>query len=511
MGNTQRFMKLFSGSQEAYLMNNGSRIWTKQSPPIEDVYIGHLKGEFRIGIMPIKSNGRCNFGAIDIDTTVDFIDICSKVKAKKLPLLCCRSKSGGAHLYTFIGGEGEKASSLKAKLSKWAVELGFTKHETYPKQDEVFGGQGNGIHIPYQNCQGAGTQVFAFSENGTPLEFEDFLNLAEQMKQSTNKFIDLNLPPSCIRGYLIDGETIEKGTQHNVLLQIMAFLNKKYLTISKEEFYIKVKEISDVACDPTPKEKDLKRLSNSYFTAKYHYSCNNCSTISDRCDRAECEQLKYGVNNKQIFVDDYIEKAPKTSKKEIKNAKIEAEIKNRITNLHKVNTSPLTYTLSVDGIKIHISSSELLSLAKFEEYLMANVGITLPYCTPQIWKNVLNSLFQNIEAEAPNLNYSEKEEFRHTLEEYLNEVPTVNDREEGLKKQSAFVIDDLETGFFLNKFRIWAIKNRMTYPKPHKASRLLVELGCKIEKMPRNGIDVLVMVYPKVFKKKVKKRHLTIM
>jgi hypothetical protein len=48
---------------------------------------------------PINQDNLCKFGALDIDTyDLDHKALGAKIRKLKLPLLHCRSKSGGAHL-----------------------------------------------------------------------------------------------------------------------------------------------------------------------------------------------------------------------------------------------------------------------------------------------------------------------------------------------------------------------------------------------------------------------------
>ena len=63
----------------------------------------HLDGKLGVGSIPIDETSHCSFGALDIDDyNLDLVELLSKVKRFKLPLVVCRSKSGGAHLFLFL-------------------------------------------------------------------------------------------------------------------------------------------------------------------------------------------------------------------------------------------------------------------------------------------------------------------------------------------------------------------------------------------------------------------------
>ena len=73
----QRFMALFSGHTGAYGTydidgkNTGLKVQgtavTKRAAVTEQLWDGHLSGTKGIGIVPIREDNSCLFGAIDID------------------------------------------------------------------------------------------------------------------------------------------------------------------------------------------------------------------------------------------------------------------------------------------------------------------------------------------------------------------------------------------------------------------------------------------------------------
>ena len=57
----------------------------------------------------------------------------------KLPLIVCRSKSGGAHVFLFTK-ENIPASLMQSKLKEMAIILGYEGSEIFPKQTEILSG-----------------------------------------------------------------------------------------------------------------------------------------------------------------------------------------------------------------------------------------------------------------------------------------------------------------------------------------------------------------------------------
>ena len=70
-----------------------------------ELFENHIKGVGpALGIIPITEKNNCKWGCIDIDQYTGFNhqELLDKIAEKKLPLVVCRSKSGGAHVFLFI-------------------------------------------------------------------------------------------------------------------------------------------------------------------------------------------------------------------------------------------------------------------------------------------------------------------------------------------------------------------------------------------------------------------------
>ena len=115
----------------------------------------HLKGEGpALGIIPITENNDCRWGCIDIDEyNFDHTSLIKSIRNNKLPLIVCRSKSGGAHVFLFTK-ENIPASLMQSKLKQMAIILGYEGSEIFPKQTEILvdrGDTGNFLNLPYYN------------------------------------------------------------------------------------------------------------------------------------------------------------------------------------------------------------------------------------------------------------------------------------------------------------------------------------------------------------------------
>jgi hypothetical protein len=114
MTDITRFKAIFSGLDIAYgtYKIESSRGDGKQAgkavvvrkPPTDDLWVKHLEGvEPSLGIIPIRSDNTCIWGCIDIDQyPLDHAGLIKKVRHLELPMIVCRSKSGGAHVFLFV-------------------------------------------------------------------------------------------------------------------------------------------------------------------------------------------------------------------------------------------------------------------------------------------------------------------------------------------------------------------------------------------------------------------------
>ena len=160
-----KFSEIFAGNADAYGLfgkfANGKEYLTIHKPPTKEVYRKHLDGEHSLGIIPIRADGKCKFGALDIDDhknseikkDFDYKKLLEKINFLKLPLVVCRSKSGGAHCYLFLT-EWVSAATVRQTLKKMSYALGYKRGtvEIFPKQDRLKSGEsGSFINLPYHN------------------------------------------------------------------------------------------------------------------------------------------------------------------------------------------------------------------------------------------------------------------------------------------------------------------------------------------------------------------------
>ena len=159
----QQFSQIFEGSKRAHGIfdindyNNGqkqqgvARTIKTVGATLQN-WTDHLEGKTGIGIIPINENNLVKWGVIDIDTySLDLPKLVQKIENFKLPLIVCRSKSGGAHVFCFTD-DWVQAGDMQDKLRELAAGLGYGGVEIFPKQREVLvdrGDIGSWLNMPY--------------------------------------------------------------------------------------------------------------------------------------------------------------------------------------------------------------------------------------------------------------------------------------------------------------------------------------------------------------------------
>ena len=190
--NTERFAALFRGLERAYgsleITNKDARTQKQKGqylfvkePRTTATFDAHLAGKQSIGVVPINEDNLCVWGAIDIDQyPLDHVALIRKVEKLELPLVVCRSKSAGAHVFLFLKDFVE-AEALQLKLKEIAAELGYGGCEIFPKQIKLVverGDNGNFLNLPYFDQKGG--LRYALKSDGSAATLEEFLKYAEE-------------------------------------------------------------------------------------------------------------------------------------------------------------------------------------------------------------------------------------------------------------------------------------------------------------------------------------------
>ena len=175
----EKFSSIFAGLDKAYGVykiekanTNGKHVGKAtlvNKERTKKVWEGHLSGKgMAIGIVPINEDSQCKWGCIDIDEyPLDHKKLLDKIREVELPLVMCRSKSGGAHVFMFCK-DWMSAKDMQDKLKYIAANLGYGGCEIFPKQITLNlerGDVGNWLNLPYFDAEDG--LRYAFLDSGS--------------------------------------------------------------------------------------------------------------------------------------------------------------------------------------------------------------------------------------------------------------------------------------------------------------------------------------------------------
>jgi hypothetical protein len=244
-----RFMAIFDGLEEAYGYfkiekreasgKNKGKAGIVREPRTKKLWEGHLSGKgIGMGIIPINADNMCKWGCVDIDQyPLDHKILLEKIRRLKLPLVVCRSKSGGAHCFLF-SKDWVEAKDMQHALRNIAAALGYGESEIFPKQIKLNlerGDVGNFLNLPYYDAE-SGLR-YAFLDDGASASLDEFYALYDTYCQTPEQITKLQIGSNGESGLLKDGPPclqilcqngISEGGRNNGLFNIGVYLRKAY-------------------------------------------------------------------------------------------------------------------------------------------------------------------------------------------------------------------------------------------------------------------------------------------
>lgn len=397
----ERFERLFRGNEDWYGQyeadpKTGAKLkaFTKAGPIPDRVWDRHLAGDKTgIGIVPISDEGTCYWGCIDLDDDrTDHKALIERVNVLGLPLVVCRSKSGGAHLFLFFI-EPIKPVHLLAKLKRWSELLAIENPtddqgrsaplEYFPKQITLSAGQkGNWLNLPYFGSDD--TTRYCVDEDGEAMSLDTFLDYAESMRLTENEldvkqvklavdhdafFID---GPPCLQALHQTG--FAAGTRNAGLLNVGIFLKLKFpddWDSLLEDYNLNSGKIS-----PPLDDEEMRDIVRSLTRSDYIYKCSD-APILGVCKRTPCKKQEYGIDR---FKRDA--------------AHLAFPVLGRLVSFENGRDEPL-YELELAGKRMTLSPDELGSMMLFKRVAFRKTKVQVPQLKNVDWDTKVRDLIEN--------------------------------------------------------------------------------------------------------------------
>lgn len=325
------------------------RATTVIAPVTVELWEKHLEGEQGLGIVPIRDDSICYFGAIDIDQyDISITELEKKVAQFGLPLVPCTTKSGGVHLYMF-SETGVEAKVLQGRLTEWAGALGYPGIEIFPKQIKLASEKdvGNWINMPYFN--GEETNRYAIF-NGKQLTAEDFIARAKQLFVTPEVLESIVIPtidgmegaPPCLETLCRSG--FPEGSRNNALFNLGVYARMRY----PDEWEAKIDEYNREYMSPGSAQ-EVVNIQKSLTKKGYFYKCNE-QPLCNYCNKTVCRQREFGVGQNDAEWNLTID-----------------------TDCQKILTDPPYWVISIEGVRLELTSGDLMSQQKFRLKCMEKI------------------------------------------------------------------------------------------------------------------------------------------
>ncbi len=378
----ERLLELFRGNTRTSgrYYPDRDRAVTEHEPLTLADFEAHLAGKVGCGSVPIQDDDTCSWGAIDIDNHDSDEDIplrpmAELIESQRLPLIACRSKSGGIHVYLFLD-KAQPVARIRPFLMKWAGVLGHAGCEVFPKQTRLSTGgdgkkqAGNWLNLPYF---GNGTTMRYAVRGGKQLSLQEFLDAADQLKVSDKSLGLLSSSghpeaPPCVQQMLKNG--VAAGHRNEALYAVSVYFRKS----QPETFQAAAAEVNGQMFAKPLARGEATRTIASAGKPDYGYRCNEepCRSL---CDRATCLTRKFGITPADRDRLEVFEALPE------------------FTDLVKYMTSPPRWDLKANGKAIRgIQTDELFDWKWMQLALMNELTIVAPSMKNLDWQRILAPL-----------------------------------------------------------------------------------------------------------------------
>lgn len=461
MTDISRFKAIFSGLEIAYgtyeierAKNSGKQAGKAvvvRKPPTDELWVKHLQGvEPSLGIIPIRADNTCIWGCIDIDQyPLDHAGLIKKIESLKLPLVVCRSKSGGAHVFLFTKTP-QAARSFQEYLKNAAALLGEAGREIFPKQAEILvdrGDIGNFLNLPYFGGD-EGTR-YAFNSNGSAATLEEFYGLYEAAVQE-----DISTPPEapkaaetpikdgppCLQALCAQG--IPEGTRNNAVFSLGIYLKKAHP--AKWEDMLVEHNVKYVG-PPLP-NNEVQVIVKQLQKKDYKYKCKD-APLNSFCNAGLCRTRKHGIG-------------------------ADGPDAPQFSSLSKYNSEPPLWFLDVNGKRIELDTESLFNQSSFQKACIERINVLPPTLRKQDWEQVLNALLREM-VETEQITEASEDtsvtgRFNDLLEEFCTHVQQAIDRDEILMGRPWTSDEEAKTYFRMKDLEAFLTRNNfkgMTAPK----------------------------------------------
>lgn len=489
--NAKKFAAIFDGLKQAYGTyridrkaqngKNTGKATVVKTPRTKETWIGHLTGEGEaIGIIPINEDNQCKWGCIDVDQyPLDHKELIDKIRSMKLPLVMCRSKSGGAHCFLFTK-KWVTAKKMQETLQTIAASLGYGGSEIFPKQVKLFldrGDVGNFLNLPYYDAE-EGLR-YAIKDDGQSGTIEEFFELYEKYAQEPEQLDSITIEEADTNIIVKDGppclqtlctQKISEGGRNNGLFNVGVYLRKAF----PDSWESEILTYNTRYFEPPLPLSEVNLVAKQLQKKDYAYKCKD-APICDYCNAEVCKTRKYGI---------------------------EAAVSGAtIANLRKYNSTPPVWFMDVNGFPLELDTDALMNQAAFQRACVEQLNFMPQSVKKDMWESRINGLLSEMsETDGAIVEVSQDAsingQFYDLLEEFCTAMQQADNREEILLRRPYTEEEEERTYFRMKDFTAYLHKHRFFEYKSHKIAQRLRDINGESTSMKISGKAVRVWSIP---------------
>ena len=472
--------KLHAEAQASGKIKGDAR--TVSTGATDEMYAAHLRGAgTSLGLIPLMEDNHCWFGAIDVDIQGEvklhepIADLEARIRAFELPLVVCRSKSGGAHLYLFAS-KPISAKVMQAKLTEFSAILGYGGCEVFPKQssrvDEK--DRGNWINIAMYGAESeAGTNRYAL-RNGTIIDdLKDFLTYAESMRINQRQLEDVVVKlgdlfedgPPCLQHLATFG--IGEGGRNTTMTNVCIYFKLK----NEETWQDEGRKFNAEHVHPSLEHQELDQIFKNVTRKKYFYTCKQ-PPICNHCEKKICLKREFGIGSGKDEEDAFLQ----------------------LDNLTKcVSKDSVRWYAEHEGCRVELSTEQLLSPVELQKVFVEKFSkLIIPGKKIEWHKHLAEMMDTCTQVQDPD-DASVQGQFENLLDNFFSSSRPGRNRDELIKGNNF-----TENGrvYFRSEDLFNYLNVRRFNQKPHEVWSWLKQLGAQASQMRIKGKMIRVWSLP---------------
>lgn len=382
---------------------------TVREPVTEELWQRHLDGTRALGIIPIRADQRCVWGCIDVDRyDMDLAETAAEVERRKLPLVICRTKSGGAHAFLFLD-QPEAASDVRLVLKQMAASMGWGDCEIFPKQNQILierGDLGNWLNMPYLG--GDKTERYAVKKTMAGYSLSEFLDLAEGARTRLEVGREYTEPRGSNKEGLEDGPPclqhltsvgFPDGTRNKGLFALGVFCKRKYPDSWQDE----LERYNRESMRPPLPSGEVAEVIKNLEKKDYQYTCKD-EPLQSYCNSTLCRMRRFGVGNSEMYP--------------------------VVSGLSKLETDPPIWFLDIDEERIELSTRQLQNYREFQQACMEQITVMYMPMRAETWTAMVGEAMQNALIIEASPDMSVRGHFMELLETFCTDRHAAETRDE---------------------------------------------------------------------------------